>query len=83
MSSGGNGGGGRDGGGGGGGGVAVAVAVRRGVEAGLFGGTVEKRSQGWELTVAATDVNNRDCLKDHLLLAFHRHCCLFCDSVSL
>lgn len=81
MSCGGNVGGGRDGGSGGGG---VAVAVSRGVEAGLFGGTVEKRSQGWELTVAATDVNNRDCLKDHLLLlAFHRHCCLFCDSVSL
>lgn len=79
MGGGGNGGG-RGGRGGGGG---VAVAVIRGVEAGLFGGRVEKRRQAWELTVATADVYDRDCLKDHLLLlAFAcRHC--FALSLSL
>lgn len=63
------GGGGNGGGGGGrGGGGGVAVAVIRGVEAGLFWGRVEKRRQAWELTVATADVYDRDCLKDHLLL---------------
>lgn len=70
-------------GGGGGGGRGVAVSVIRGVETGLFGGTAEKRRQVWKLTVAASDVYHRDCLQDHLLLlAFARHCCPLCDSVS-
>lgn len=65
-------------GGGGGGGRGVAVSIVRGVETGLFGGTVEKRRQAWELTVAASDVDNRDGLEDHLLLlAFARHCSHF------
>ncbi|XP_019102017.1 PREDICTED: uncharacterized protein LOC109133395 [Camelina sativa] len=73
-------GGGWNGGGRGGRGVGrVGVAVSRGVVTGLFGRRAEKRRQVWELTVATTDVYNRDCLKNHLLLlAFAgRHSLLF------